>query len=557
VDHSDRTPQPDPTALTAALANVGDRWDRLKTLVRARLLVATLAIPVGVLMAPRATPESWWVLWWSLLVIGVLSGLYWFMASLRRWDTLQIYVQLVLDLVIVTGLAALTGGRESQFVVFFALVVIAGGLHERLTGGLLTASCATVAYLALPWISQMLGVGAPDGARADLRGAFLAIVGVLAGILGRRVHRTREHLERTARELNRVMVNNDLILRHLTSGVFTVDRTGMAAYLNPAGEEVLGLRREEVRGRWIQDALPERLKPLRDAMLSSLEEQTSRTRAEVLVRAPDNRLLPLGISTSLLMHDGGVSGVVAVFQDLTAVREMERRVRRSETLAEVGALAAGIAHELRNGLNPISGSVECLQRELKLEGENALLMELIGTESARLNRFVTDLLTYSRERDLVLEPVVVDERLSELCEAVTRDPRCKPGVTVRCEPGSGGAVVRADHEQLRQVWLNLAANAFEAMSTTGALVVRSSTGANGEVMVEFIDNGPGIAAQDLPRVGEPFFTTKKGGTGLGVAIAQRIVERHGGSLVFESDPGRGTTARVTLPAATAPVAKAA
>ena len=118
-------------------------------------------------------------------------------------------------------------------------------------------------------------------------------------------------------------------------------------------------------------------------------------------------------------------------------------------------------------------------------------------------------------------------------------------------------MLQGDHEQLRQVWLNLAANALEAMGEGGTLVVRSREGEDGQVVVEFVDNGPGIAADDLPRVGEPFFTTKRGGTGLGLAIAQRIVERHHGTLVFESATGRGTTARVTLPGATAPVARAA
>jgi two-component system sensor histidine kinase PilS (NtrC family) len=276
-----------------------------------------------------------------------------------------------------------------------------------------------------------------------------------------------------------------------------------------------------------------------------------------MVRAASGVALPLGISTSLLMHDDMVTGVVAVFQDLTVVREMERQVRRHETLAEVGALAAGIAHELRNGLNPISGSVECLQRELRLEGENAVLMDLIATESARLNRFVTDLLAYSRERDLVVEPLDIDERLAELCDVVARDPRCRPGTTVRWQAGATRPWLKGDHEQLRQVWLNLATNALEAMGEGGTLVVRSLDGDGDKVVVEFIDDGPGIAAEDLPRVGQPFFTTKRGGTGLGLAIAQRIVERHGGTLTFESAPGRGTTARVTLPGATAPVALAA
>jgi PAS domain S-box-containing protein len=352
------------------------------------------------------------------------------------------------------------------------------------------------------------------------------------------------------------MVNNDLILRHLTSGVITVDRTGMAAYLNPAAEEILGVVFGDLRGRWVQDSLPERLRPLRDTLMFSLEQARSQNRAEIVVKNAAGVSLVLGISTSLLMHDGAVTGVVAVFQDLTPVRDMERKVRRHETLAEVGALVAGIAHELRNGLNPISGSVECLQRELKLDGENAVLMDLIATESARLNRFVTDLLTYTRERDLVPQPIAIEDRLAEVCEGLMHDSRYQPSMTIRHQTGSG-AMVQGDHEQLRQVWLNLAVNAMEAMGERGTLVVRSRESEDGQVIVEFADNGSGIEAEDLPRVGQPFFTTKRGGTGLGLAIAQRIVERHGGTLVFESTPGRGTTARVTLPAATVPVAQAA
>src|SRR6185295_9184941 len=135
------------------------------------------------------------------------------------------------------------------------------------------------------------------------------------------------------------------------------------------------------------------------------------------------RALPLGASTNVLMYEDRLTGVVAVFQDLTEVREMERRARRNETLAEVGALAAGIAHELRNGLKPISGSVEYLQRELKLTGEEAQLMDLIARESNRLNQFVTDLLSYSRERELALEQVDLGEQLREVVSVLRHDPR--------------------------------------------------------------------------------------------------------------------------------------
>jgi signal transduction histidine kinase len=143
----------------------------------------------------------------------------------------------------------------------------------------------------------------------------------------------------------------------------------------------------------------------------------------------------------------------------------------------------------------------------------------------------------------------VDGVLAELRDVLARDPRCAPRTRVRCEEGPGRATVRADREMIRQVWLNLGANALESMPEGGELVLRWREGDQEMVWVEFEDTGTGIAAEDLPRVGTPFYTTKKGGTGLGLAIAHRIVERHGGKLLLESRPGRGTRARVALPGA--------
>src|SRR6185436_9320900 len=161
--------------------------------------------------------------------------------------------------------------------------------------------------------------------------------------------------------------------------------------------------------------------------------------------------------------------------------------------------------------------------------------------------FVSDLLNYSRERDLVPESMELGEHLAEVREAAQRDPRCPRGATVRLEGTREPCWVEADREQLRQVWLNLAVNALEAVKPDGTLTIRWRRVRDGQCEVEFIDDGEGIAAEDLPQVAQPFFTTKKGGTGLGLAIAQRIVERHGGALTLESSGAGGTTARVVLP----------
>ncbi len=549
---------PSGTARSGLADAAVDRWKGLESVLRARLVIASLALPVGILLRPEVLASAWWVLGGSLIALGMASVLFGLGVRLRRGYGVQVSLQIATDLALVTALAVFTGGRASQFVMFFALVAITGGLLARVTGGLLAAAGGWAAILVLPWLEARAGV-ATDAATSTLPGPallfpFLGMVGVLAGVLGDRVQRTRNDLEQTARELDRVRLDNDAILRHLTSGVLTVDAHGRIAYINPAAEQMLGLRALVVRSRVLAEALPERLAPLRAHIEDSLARSRPRARAELQMSTAAGQPLPVGISTSLLTHHGAVTGVVAVFQDLTEVREMERRVRRNETLAELGALAAGIAHELRNGLKPISGSAEYLQRELQLKGEDAVLMELITTECGRLNRFVTDLLTYSRERDLVLETLDLDEMLAELVQVVSRDPRRAAGVTVRLVPGQSPRAIRADREQMRQVWLNLVTNALEAMPDRGTLTVRWRERGQSRVAVEFEDEGQGVTAEDLPRIGQPFFTTKEGGTGLGVAIAQRIVERHGGTLQYESVRGRGTVARVTLASAVPVVA---
>jgi two-component system sensor histidine kinase PilS (NtrC family) len=548
-------------APSGAPVRLRENWDGLATLVRARVLVVLLALPVGVLLRPEVGEGGWRVMGWSLLAVGVLSGVFWLGVRWRRWPVAQVYVQVAADIALVTSIASVTGGRSSQFMLFFGLVVITAGLLGGVAGGVFAVVGTFLALFSIPWVGAWLGaipVHSESVTPPGLLIAFLSVLGVLSGVLGDRVRRTRLDLEHTTRELDRVRLDQDVILRHLTSGVLTVDAEGVIVYINPAAENLLGVRSLALLGQRLDGAMPDRLALLRDSIQDSLRRSSPRARVELMLRGANGRPLPLGLSTNILAHEEGMSGVVAVFQDLTEVREMERRVRRNETLAEVGALAAGIAHELRNGLNPISGSVECLQRELKLEGENAVLMQLIATESNRLNRFVTDLLSYSRERDLVPEPLPLDEHLAELADTVARDPRWREQFQVRFEPSGDDGAVLADREQIRQVWLNLATNAMEAMKgRRGTLNIRWSRPHEGQLAVEFADEGPGIAPEHLGQIGKPFFTTKEGGTGLGIAIAQRIVERHGGSLSFDSVPNQGTIVRVTLPAAAASAAKAA
>lgn len=553
----------DPGMATPTMGRSSERvvgrgaWAALRPLVLGRLLVASVALPAGLLLRPELLDHPLAFLTSAMMAVVAVSLAWALAARFLGRPTLQWAIQLAVDLAFVTWLATYTGGRGSQFVMFYGLVVVAGGLLGGLAGGLGTALAALAAFAWLPRLASPIGASFDSLVAAELVAAFLAIMGVLAGLLGVRARRAAGDLAETRNELDRVRLDHDAILRHLATGILTVDGDGRVGYLNPAAANVLGLEAGAVQGRPFVQVLPLRLAPLRDLVMESHRTRHGRARAEVEVVALEGRTLPLGISTNVLEHEGRLTGVVAVFQDLTAVRDMERRARRNETLAEIGALAAGIAHELRNGLKPISGSVEVLQRELKLEGESAELMDLVARESGRLNKFVTDLLSYSRERDLVLAPVELEEELRSLVNDLRHDPRRAPGVEVEFVPGPDGARVAMDTEQMRQVWLNLASNALEAMTERGTLRVTWVARGGDQVAVEFRDEGPGIPADDKGRVGEPFFTTKRGGTGLGLAIAQRIVERHGGVLTLESVVGQGTTARVQLPARPDSLAQAA
>jgi two-component system, NtrC family, sensor histidine kinase PilS len=542
---------------SAAAQMSRERWGGLRTLIWARLLVAALALPFGILLRSESAIGAWRLVGLTLASVAVLSGLYWAGTVWGVARRAQIALQVVVDLALVTLLSSVTGGTESPFALFYVLVAITGGLQLGLVGGLIVALGASLAYsLLVPGGPGWMSPSMTSLPRPGMFSALLLVLAVLSATLQRRAHQTRESLARAARELDRVRFDHDAILRHLTSGVITLDRAATVAYLNPAAEDVLRVSFAELRGKWVQDTLPARLHPLRDALLAALESHSTQSRGELLLKTENGADLPLGLSTSLLTHEGQVTGVVAVFQDLTQVREMEQRALRNQTLAEVGSLAAVIAHELRNGLSPISGSVEMLQRELKLEGDQKQLMALIFTECARLNRFVTDLLAYSRERAVVRMPLDVNDVLTELCDSVALDPRAA-GVAVRYQPGNETIEVPGDREQLRQVWLNLANNALDALEGAGTLVVRWSCPDSGHVVVEFEDSGPGIAARDMVQVGQPFFTTKKGGTGLGLPIAQRIVERHGGTLTLHAARPQGTIARITLPATAGAAARAA
>jgi PAS domain S-box-containing protein len=489
-------------------------------------------------------------------------------------------MQLIVDVAVISYLLLFTGGASSPFVPLYLLAPLLGGVFLSVQGGMLLAVAGAVAYAVLyaaerggmlPPVSYGLTERLSDSAlklRLVLYLPLLFVVGAIGGALGRTLREGKKALDEARAELSRALFDTETILENLSSGLASVDAHGVVRHWNRAAGEILGRPAAEVRGRHYETALGEGFEEFHARIRETLASGVPAARHEARVTTRGGRSVPLGISTSVLVDaEGGRRGVIALFQDLSDVKALEDRIRRGETLAAIGELSAGIAHEIRNCLNPIAGSVEVLQRELHVTGENARLLELIVRESERLDNFIRELLDYARERPLKTERVDLAALTRETAEVARRHPSMGAGKTVTVEAPEKPVWAQVDFEQTKQVLLNLVINALEAIEGAGSVTARvdpangsRSRGRAGFAAIEVRDTGAGIRADDLRQVFEPFFSTKLGGTGLGLAIANRIVERHGGAVEIESRVGVGTTLRLWLPRAERPaktVARAA
>jgi PAS domain S-box-containing protein len=523
------------------------------------MLVAAIALPLAFLLGPdEAMAQRTAELMPVAATLAVISVIYMTGLAWGGWPRVQMALQIAMDVVLVTWISSLTGGRHSQFVLFYVLVILSGGVLFDARGGLAVALTSAACFVALPLVPGRTALsgwaeGLVEGFNSPtlplLVGIFVAI-GLLGGYLGWSVRRTSRSLEQAKseaenaeREARQLRLDTECILSSMSSGVLTLDAAGRVLHLNRAAAEILGVEGTGTSGRLLEELLdPDG--PLVAVLRQTVESGVTVHRQELRLRA-GSIVRPVGVSTSVLLDEAGQRrGAIAVMADLSEIKAAEDRARRSETLAAIGQLSAHIAHEIRNAVVPIAGSVEILQKELDLRGENQRLLVLVSRECDRLNRFVTELLDYVREPVLATDVVCVNDVVRDVLDLLRRHPL---GRTTRLALEDDGKVLwaQADGEQLKRAFVNLAQNAIESMEGKGELLVKLAP-AGERVEIEFQDRGPGISPENLSRILEPFFTTKREGTGLGLSIASRVIERHGGSLRVVSTPGNGTSFIVEL-----------
>jgi PAS domain S-box-containing protein len=369
-------------------------------------------------------------------------------------------------------------------------------------------------------------------------------------------------LSRRFEEVAELKGYTDSILGSVTSGIVTLDLDGRVATLNPAAEMLTGLFGPEVTGRYGQEVFghsPE----VAEILMEALASRSGTANAALVLRRPNGSTLPIEMSTAPLRGlEGKDLGVVGVFRDVSIVRELEEQLRRSDRLAALGTLAAGLAHEIKNPLTALRTFTRFMPRKFDDERFRESFQRVVPHELERINVIVERLLELARPARLNFQPVRLADLLDRVLDLYTNQVEAKQ-IDVQREYARDCPVIQADSEYLYQAFGNLVTNAIEAMDSGGRLMLRVGW-AHGDQMlppsrrggrrirVEIEDTGRGITSAEADKVFNPFFTTKASGTGLGLALTHKTVEDHRGSITFRSTPGAGTTFRVILPVGVGP-----
>lgn len=498
----------------------------------------------------------------GLVVVGLTL---FYVVWLLLWErSVLLHAQLLLDVAVVTAIARFSGEAASPFRVLYFLPVMLAAPRIGRRGGVVVAVAAVGGYLMLAR-TGIAFPGSAGGATAPglfETGIFVFLLIVVAGLvdyLAARARSTQEELATTRSELDMANIRIFNIVHSMGSGLVLVDRQGRIACLNRAGESILGISEPKTEGRNYGDVFGTRFPAFHERIVHALEDRRTEMRAEFAIERADGVRIPIGMSTSILRDDAGeMRGVIGVFQDLTEARKMQESIRHADRLAALGEFSAGIAHEIRNPLNAIKGSIDLLRDIMSPSGDEARLIDLVAREADRLNGVIEEFLRFGRvepgEREIV--------RLDTLVQQVV--------ALARNHPSFGGSIeidlddlasmeTYVSPSQIKQVVLNLLINAFEAIEGQGrvkvSVVAGPDIGAMGlkggyddEIAIVVEDTGCGINEDALETVFRPFRTTKKGGTGLGLAIVEKIVQLHDGRVAADSVPGKGSRFVVYLPA---------
>jgi len=524
-------------------------------LTAVRIVVLLLILLAAILLQAGSGSETEISFLYALNGAALVLALFHWTAGRRLPARLSAYIQLLGDLGIVTALVYASGGPDSVFNFLYLVVIGTSAFLLHRTGAVLIASAAAALYgsvvLFLAYGVLPLPPLAPvtDWASARVRYNLVITVGGFYGVafmvsyLSEKLAAARDELAVRQKALTRLQNLYGNVIATMSSGLVTADSRQRVTFLNRAGGVLLGLDPARAAGRPLADlgfVLPEAWEALRERAHA---RETYRGEVE-LARGSARQVL--GYSLKALKDADGEEGMLLLFQDLTEMKKLERLARFNEQLAAVGELAAGIAHEIRNPLASISGSVQVLSNELSVGSAEKRLMEIIVSESNRLSKILEEFLRFVRPQEREVAAFDVAKTVTEVMELFQLSDEVSDAHAIAVDVSPESSLLSGDRDQIRQIIYNVAKNGVRAMGAGGTLTVRGRE-EDAWYSIRFTDTGRGMGPEELARLFTPFSTAFDGGTGLGMAIVRRIVEEHGGAIDAESRPGEGTTVTILLP----------
>jgi two-component system sensor histidine kinase PilS (NtrC family) len=545
---------------------------RLAALIGVRLVVATVLLGSAVVVQLRQPDASDINPFFFLIGLTYAVSLG-FIASLpfvERFHWL-LDVHFAIDALLVSGAVLLTGGVQSFFTILYMLPIVAASATQSRRGGLQVAAFSTILFIGVviaqyQYASGQLELPLYAAVQTELPPVRIAQytvglnafgffgVALLAGSLAERARLGEQQLEQATEEIADLQAFNQYVLDNLLSGLATADANNRLLTFNRSAMVITGRSGALPIGQPATEVLQ------LPAAFSSAMPDLGRVRSKRLdfsyTRA-DGRSIDVGLSVAALPLPDGTRGYIYTFQDVTDVRRIEQNARLQQRLAAVGEMAAGIAHEIRNPLASMSGSMQMLRQDLELSPEQAQLMDIVLKESERLNQTIKSFLAYARPQRAASQRLDLRAIVQETAMLLrnSTEVQDRHGIVVNQEERP--VMVNADEGQIRQIIWNLATNGLRAMPSGGTLRLSAVSDRAEAAVLQVEDEGVGIPPEEVDKIFQPFRGSFGKGSGLGLAVVHRIVTDYEGQIDVKPRPGGGTIFRVTFPVASAAPARQA
>jgi len=557
------------------------RINTAKGLMLCRIIILTLLLAIAYIFQLSEkkyffismTNQVYYFISLFYLVTIAYAFLLYRVKDLRRF----IFLQVAIDHLFIVGLIYYTGGKDSFFPIAYIFTIIGASILFYKRGAFYSASISTFLYGLIlllqlyEWIRPPGQPITPEPSQVFfsliIYLAAFYIVAFLSSTISEELKKKKSELIQKEDDYNQLETFNRNIIQSLDSGLLTIDLSGRMNFLNRTAEKILNRREDDLKNVFIHNFFPGIAGVLEDLKNKPADLPPDSRRYEISYSNEMRGETYLGFSISPLTDPAGsLKGYTLIFQDITRIKEMEEQMKRYDRMAAIGSLAAGMAHEIRNPLASLSGSIQMLKSELSLDEHQEHLMEITLRESERLNALITDFLLFAHPPQIRQSSMEIGIILDETLELFTHSPVFHEHIRISRAHRNGKAEAMVDPDQMKQVFWNLLINAAQALPDGGDIriqVEKTNEACKGNapfqspwrktdwVKISIADSGNGIAPKEKEKIFEPFYTTKEGGTGLGLSIVHKIVENHNGVIRVDSDVGKGAVFTLFLPSGSA------